>query len=410
MRKKILGLIVLLTVALVSVMCASPQPPSSNSNEASPQTSQATEQPSVIASTPSPQTTSSSTPDEASPSSSGKQPETIQSNSSGTLESNGSSGECPLKLSSLIPTQNGSYGNPEVDCTVAFDVKGEVYYERKDFKKQLSAKPEVIKGSSTLTAKGDSKADLLFDTLDWVKLDKEFKFSPDLTREDVADEPGITSQGNYKLDLGEILVANVRPKKPGSETATSVSLDYVASKPEKASSLWAFRLWDWGIHQLQLIAHAATQFSWFNQKALAEQSNLTKLGIPSFVLRTPEVTVESNLAVYVVKRDADRKRTQVFSLSDEPIRITDKVGKSVELRRNQTSIATQTGLFDNAYEFKLCRFYKDHPGLLAGLAPGEEELITQKPLPLQMSYHAARSITLLTYNRNCQRRCPQTGS
>jgi hypothetical protein len=392
MKQKVFLLVALIILAFTVVTCTAGSGPSSSRNS-SLQTASPTEEfpEEVVTSNPSETNNPSSTPNS-------------------NQEDPKPEGECVFRYSLLFNAEDND--KVKLQCAVAFNLQGKVFLTQgKDEEEELdtTTKTKVLREKSTLRTEGDkSTAELLFDTFDWVRASRVFKFSPNLVREDIGTEAGIEDQGDFQLDIGKMLFANVRPTKPDSRGEPIVSS---VNKEGRSNSFSIARLWQWGVNRLKSISFMTFKQGLFTQKALAvEVSNVPTLGTPAMTTKTAEVTIESNLAVYVVSRDEERKETQVFSLTDEPIRVTDQSGKVVELRRNQTVIATEISFIGDQFEYRLCRFYKDNPELLEGLAPNEEDIVMQKPLPLQMSYRAARSLMMNLYNRNCQRPCPQPGS
>jgi hypothetical protein len=407
MKQKVFLLVALIILAFTVVTCTAGSGPSSSSNS-SLQTASPTEEfpEEVVTSNP------SETNNQPVPNTQESEEEQIPS-STNTPNSNQEDpkpeDECAFRYSLLFNSEDSD--KLALTCAVAFETKGKVFLTQGKGKKELvvAEPPKVLRERSILETEGDlSSAELLFDTFDWVKASRKFNFSFRLVSEDLSTDPSIEEQGDFQLDIGKMLVGSLRPTKPDSRDESIISS---VNKEGRSNSFSIARLWQWGVNRLKSISFVSFINGLFAQKALAVGVNNTStLGKPALTTKTAEATVESNLAVYVVNRDAERKETQVFSLTDEPIRVTDQSGKVIELRRNQTVVATEIGFNGDQFEYRLCRFYKDNPELLEGLAPNEEGIVMQKPLPLQMSYRAARSLMMNLYNKNCQRPCPQPGS
>ena len=403
MKQKVVGLFVLLILAFTVITCSSGLD-QSPSNEASPAATSSVEQfeESTTASNDIPEA-NADTEDGGS---------TISESSENQAQSDE---QCILRYSFLFgPDDTGE--TLKLRCAVAFNVEGKVSVIQGDLSEDLKSNqdlpsggesnPNILKEDYTLKAEEiGSGADLLFDTFDWIRVTDTFEFLSDMERGDL-DTPV-----DFQLDLGQLLVGNVRPTgldSRGEEISSSTN------QRSSRNTTWIAQLWQWGVNRVNSIPFVSIRPDLFIQKAVASEistsgSELT-LGQTALTTKTDEVTIESNLAVYVVDRNAVKQETQVFSLTDEPVRVTDKFGQVVELRRNQKVVATERGFNGTQFEYRLCGFYRDNSVLLEGLAPNEENVVKQKPLPLQASYRTARSLTLPLYNRNCRRPCPQPGS
>lgn len=254
---------------------------------------------------------------------------------------------------------------------------------------------------------------LLFNTLDMVAMGENARLG---FRKDAKLDGGIrrnVEQRKIRLDLGEIVVGNavIDPISSTSAVNFDASSQLVAdTQVEKADKSFFQELWHGGKNRLNRLRTALLPRGFIAQPAVASEADTSVLNAPTLRIETPEARVDSNGAVYVVKREADKQRTQVFSLSEQPIKVIDNNNEEKFVSRNQTVVVNQTGILEEPYEFKLCGFYRDNQGLLEGLAPKEVDVVRQQPHDMQFAYHAARSLTVPLYHRNCQRQCAPRGS
>ncbi len=289
--------------------------------------------------------------------------------------------------------------NPQIDCAKVFNVKGSVEVHQglgeenfQDIKKLGIIGPNEILlddvHKNVIRTRRGGSATSLFNTLDFVVVDEtaQIEFSKNSHVESV----GGKMHSRISLDFGKLLVSNAVPSS--------------AIPPSTVSGSWSENLCQAQKVKFNFLSILAIN-NWISPPALAyEEITFT---VPTVQVRTPEAKVESGGAVYLIERHPSRKKTQVYSMTAHPIRVTDNFGKSVEIRRNQTVLVTQNGIEENPFEFPLCgAFYRQHADVLEGLAPREENFVMQQPYPLQVAYHAARSMTLPLYHQNCQRICP----
>lgn len=126
-----------------------------------------------------------------------------------------------------------------------------------------------------------------------------------------------------------------------------------------------------------------------------------------FIVEATEAKSEAKGTAYVIRRDAKQKRTQVFGLTESPVRVSAK-GKTVELKAGQSVTATEQGL-GNIEEFNLCEFLATEE-LVAGLGPTkrDEEIVRKKTPSVQLTYYAVRGEIMLAYQKLCPRVITET--
>jgi hypothetical protein len=286
--------------------------------------------------------------------------------------------DCLVKLS--------SNKNPELTCAKVYGFKGEIRIKGQAVKQQALLFPK-----EKLQIPESSTADLVFDTLDMAKADSgaEFYFEEGLQGKELKNKDKLEYRGLFPLDLGKILISDtlhdgLDPGNRGSDRIGSNNL-----LVPHASLVSFVNPTDTGTYPL-----------------LSEgQSNNSDSSVLRVV--TDEMKrIDSIGAVYVVQRDKQQQRTQVFNLSNEIIGVADNKNRILPLGKYQTIAATKDGFDGEAFEFPLCSFYRENEQLLKGLRPGEEEFIKGKPRTVQLAYDMARSKTLPAYHELCQRRCP----
>jgi hypothetical protein len=327
----------------------------------------------------------------------------------GNTDTGGDQTEDPQEIRCEIKLVSTEDLNPQVDCARVFNIKGKVEAHKgegqlnfKNIKNLGIVGPnEILLDDvyrNVVRARRGGSATSLFNTLDLAVVDgnnTQIEFGKN-TR---IGEVGGTKAGRIVLDFGKLMVSN----------AVSPS----SIPPSETSSIW-FKT----PHQISptasIFSFASVFSQWIFQPAYASADEQIRFTSATLQLRTPESTIDTGGAVYLVERHPSRKETQVYSLTMRPIRVTDNFGKSVELRRNQTVLVTQNGIEGSPFEFPLCgSFYRQHADVLKGLVPQEEPFVMEQPYPLQIAYHAARSMTLPLYHQNCQRVClppPPKGS
>ena len=308
------------------------------------------------------------------------------------------------------------------ECALVANFSGEVKFtpdrdrsvEPKDIR-ELSESNFLLTADYYRLLTGDSgKSDLLFNTLDLIKIDGK----ADLTLEQGSSPGGEGIVNEVQVEGLDDLAVIINPVMQSNSLANSENayqpVQEVVSQASEFEVLrrrsFLQRLWHGAKGHLNRLRTAFLPKDLLTQPAFANDFASTLLASPSLTIVTPEADIDSKGAVYAVERDQSRERTQVFSLTEQPIKVTDRAGKVAFLVRNQTAVIDKTGLVGEPYEFRLCSFYRSNKNLLEGLAPGEVDFVRQQQRPLQFSYHAARSLTVPMYDRNCQRRCPPTGS
>ncbi|MBE7385872.1 MAG: hypothetical protein F6J95_031345 [Leptolyngbya sp. SIO1E4] len=343
--------------------------------------------------------------------------ETQESDSDSSIED---SNKCPIELT--------TEQYPQVQCAKLYNITGKVRYTKnqdgttglEDISKLSTykrngwfGKPEALLNALSNgleTNEADNK--LLFNTLDMVLMRENaklvFRKGEEINRSD--DVRNVEFENKITLDLGEIVVGNAGMERTSPIVATNISKQSrLASNSQEEAVEQSFlqKLWHGTKNRLNQLRTALLPDGFIAQPVLANEVDTSFLNTPTLRVETSEAKIDSNGAVYVVKRDAARKRTQVFSLTEQPIRVTDENDKKeVILSRNQTVVVNQNGILENPFEFRLCGFYRDNEKLLEGLAPRDVDVVRQQPRDMQFAYHAARSLTVPLYHRNCQRQCP----
>lgn len=131
--------------------------------------------------------------------------------------------------------------------------------------------------------------------------------------------------------------------------------------------------------------------------------NIAGLGNFKTSVETSEQNSEHDRTVYIVRRNAEQKRTVIYALTEGPVRVTAK-GKTVELRAGESVIATQAGL-EEKQQFDICQFYFNED-LVRGLGPWKRDLdyVSKLAPSLQRTYHTVRSETVPVYWQLCVRK------
>jgi hypothetical protein len=348
-----------------------------------------------------------------------------------TDASNGSDDPCVVTLA----YENSR--NSQFTCARAFQISGKVEVELGDSnegyfnirelpeksglsKNRFRRNSEVLLSDAVYNIRTGKREDdgsnFLFNTLDLANIgkDSQFTFAPSSRRTD-AEFDQLNWKNKIQLDFGKLAISNAVPgsveasnPEVGALESQSTSIGIGNTEPHKS---YLQRLWQSSKHHLSNFGRVLARSNPLTQPAFAEIPDQIPFTSTTLKVQTREALIESGGAVYLVERDPGLKRTQVYSMTMHPIRVTDKYGEQVELRRNQTVLVTDNGIDEAPFEFPLCgAFYRNNSDVLKGLAPQEELFVNQQPYDIQTAYHVARSKTLPLYHKNCQRRCPPRGS
>ncbi len=341
------------------------------------------------------------------------------------------SSEEPTCQISLSLNASDTFSDRQVDCAKAFDIDGVVEVNQeiggdsaqgawKNINELSNASEEILLNAqrNSVRTQKNSSARFLFNTLDLIATDADTQFGFEAGGS-IKPGGGTIDKANLlmSLDFGKLMVSNAIPDNPFSDQAnvsneaTVTSSSRVRNGSSESESFWASALRNSRVSNF----FRAPRFSFIKrlttQAAFAYDEEEIPFTSTTLQVKTPEATAVSGGAVYVVDRHPSRKETQVYSLSMRPVRVTDKFGQSIELRRNETVLVTRNGIQETKFEFPLCStFYRRNSELLRGIPPKEETFVNLQPFPLQVGYHVARSMTLPLYHRNCQRTCPPRGS
>lgn len=321
----------------------------------------------------------------------------------------------------------------QIDCAKAFSIEGKVEVHQgplsqsgdlvlKDIRSLNPSNPKEIlvnDSSKNVIKISRGNARFLFNTLDLIAAgnNTQFEFARGLKFDSQDQDPTGTGEiipmPSISLDLGKLMVSNAVPDAAlGDVSSTYPSLRALDSHAE-ANNLDKRHLFFEKLQRVSSLSQRAISLtvSWIAQPAFAAAGKQIPSTTHTLQAKTPEATVRSGGAVYLVERDPSRKKTQVYSLTMRPVEVTDNFGKTVLLRRNQTVVVTKNGIEQEPFQFPICgSFYRRHSDVLKGLAPQEETFIIGNPPSLQVAYHIARSMTLPLYHQNCQRLCPPPGS
>lgn len=338
--------------------------------------------------------------------------------------------DTPAEDPSKCPIELTADQYPEVKCAKLYQITGRVRYTNnqdgtglEDISKLAAYKrsgwgkqPEAL--LSGLYNKVETKKPgnrLLFNTLDMFLMGENAELVFEKGRAlDRSKQRKIENKGTITLNLGEIVVSSA--EMLGQSPVSAANSDEPSSLVSKnqdsrvKSSLFQ-RLLYGGRARLNRLRTSLLPNGFIAQPVLANDVDTSLLNNPTLRVETPEAKIDSNGAVYVVRRDASRARTQIYSLTEQPIKVTDNINKdNIFINRNQTVVVNQDGILEKPYEFRLCGFYRDNKNLLEGLAPRDVGVVRQQPRDMQFAYHGARSLTVPLYHKNCQRRCAPRGS
>ena len=352
--------------------------------------------------------------------------ENSQTDKQEKIATSGEEDSCAIKLVSDL--------NPQVECAKVYDIEGTVKASLSGDPEDISTlngfnpfgwgrKPEaLLNGIDNIIETGDDgKSKLLFNTLDFFIMGNDaslaFRKNTSIEEENLVN---VGQEGQITLNLNKIIVSNAaiysdastdtaRTQESPQQTISNLS-DKENEKPWKS---FLTSLWHGSRKRIGRLRTALLPTNLLVKPASAADFSADAiLGSPTLHIRTPEAKIDSNGAVYAIQREISRGkgRTRVFSLTEQPIKVIDNSGKTAILSRNQTAVIDKTGLVEEPYEFKLCRFYKNNQDLLEGLAPKDIDFVRKQPRPLQFAYHTARSLTVPLYEKNCKRRCIPKGS
>jgi len=274
----------------------------------------------------------------------------------------------------------------------------------------------------------DTEAELVFNTLDMAKANVEtnFQFEEGSRASELQDLGVVPKGGKFPLTIGDILISAGRTDLQSNElnqadvnndSASNSQIGGISQFRDTNSEASLFRV---SINEMDIASSAGVyvvkrderQINVNNDSASnsqtggISQSRDTNSEAPLIGVSTDEMDIASSAGVYVVKRDERQKRTQIFNLSREEIRVADNRKVVQVVGKSQTIVANQDGFLGDPFEFPICSFYTENEEFLEGLRPNDENFVNAKQKPVQVAYDIARSMTAPVYHERCQRRCP----
>jgi hypothetical protein len=245
----------------------------------------------------------------------------------------------------------------------------------------------LVPQDAVRTGTGRSRAELLFNegAIARIGSNATFRFTPGLRRFQLPNSTG-SRETNSDLALLLTPLSKAAIKSQTSEIAVAkTELSPRAQVPTSNSRVETI---------FQLLNGTAVILSQPESSGSTIETPQSRIEIIAANPANAEVLIANSKSTAIaVLHDGAQNTTQVFNLTNLPIRVTNLDGtQSVFLRAGQT-VSVSNGTIGAVQDFNLEKFYQTSE-LAAGLGPGQEAFVEQQSPPVRDVLNAVREETL----------------